>query len=111
MKNIYWYIIIAIVVVYYSYILFILYKNKKNKNVEKLQKNTNFVNNSTFNESSFKSILDEMEDEIEHHTLLDEFNSSDVEGNINPLTQKNEIFKVIKNDENSVDKKPGASSS
>lgn len=117
--NIYWKILIGVVVLYYGYVLWVLKFKKKNK-IKKdskkhsyLHNNHIFANNSSDEQTDLGDILDQVAEETENNSkLLDAFKkgSSD-EDDSNSLTRKkHEKLKIIRSndsvDENSTDPEP-----
>jgi len=92
--------------IYYIFVFYVL-NHKKEKKLDNVEINTNFVNNSTLENENFSSVFPEMEEEFQSNKLLEGFKSSNVEGTkkINPLThKKDETFKIIRNEKNSGNK-------
>ncbi|SEC65361.1 hypothetical protein SAMN04489761_3407 [Tenacibaculum sp. MAR_2009_124] len=88
----------------YYYFIWKVVRKKNKKNVENMQINDKFVNNSSTKESlkeestSFDKLFQEMEDDVSNSELLNAFKVDEQENNNSKSQPSNENFKIIRNE-------------
>lgn len=100
---VFWSVVGVLIVIYYSYVIWVSTKyktrNKKNDtNLDNLQINNIFVNNSDNKNTDLEAILDQVKDVENHSKLLEVFKKGKSEASY-PLTlDKNEKLKIVRDE-------------
>jgi len=109
--SIFWIITFIIIAIYYLYVAYVLlYKKKKKKNDEKndsySQIKHKFVNESHNEQTDLETILNQVSEAETNSKLLEVFKEGSKSDKINNSlnSQKNEPFKVIRNEKSAEEK-------